>query len=493
MAAHVEDHPIEYFDFEGVIPKGEYGGGDVIVWDWGTWEPEETDDPGKAVASGELKFRLHGEKLRGRFVIVQDARLRRPVEDDWLLIHKKDADADPAWDIDALPRRSRPGAPTTRSRQARDAVWDSHAPAAEAEHRPVAARVEAALPEFIQPMLATPVDRPFSDPDWLFEMKLDGYRVEAVVDDGKVRLWTRNKQDAARYFPELAAAKPVWINAEQAIVDGEVVALDEDGNAALQPAPGPRRHGPPRRQRGDRWHGADADPSATRARRAARLPRLRPALPRRPLAPRTCRSRSASSCCARVLRDHPSVRYLAPTSRRMARSSTRSCEQRGLEGIDRQAATLSRYEPGSVQGVAQGQDPARAGAGRRRLRAGQGRPRGPRLALLAALRGQRAALRGRGGQRPRPAHACAQLRDGARRASRGRAAGRQPAADQGRPCGREPRLVVRAEFSEWTTDDYLRQAAFKGLEIGKDPKSVVRERAMPTTHGDAARPRRSRR
>ncbi|HYN69970.1 MAG TPA: DNA polymerase ligase N-terminal domain-containing protein, partial [Candidatus Eisenbacteria bacterium] len=74
MAVHVEDHPIEYFDFEGVIPKGQYGAGDVIVWDWGTWEPEETEKTGEplaAIAKGELKFRLHGEKLKGRFTIVR--------------------------------------------------------------------------------------------------------------------------------------------------------------------------------------------------------------------------------------------------------------------------------------------------------------------------------------------------------------------------------------------------------------------------------------
>ena len=71
MAARTEDHPIEYFDFEGVIPRGGYGAGDVIVWDWGTWEPEETDDPGKAVRDGELKFALEGEKLKGRFVLVR--------------------------------------------------------------------------------------------------------------------------------------------------------------------------------------------------------------------------------------------------------------------------------------------------------------------------------------------------------------------------------------------------------------------------------------
>ena len=110
MAARTEDHPIEYFDFEGVIPRGEYGGGDVIVWDWGTWEPEpDTPDPSAALRTGELKLVLHGERLRGRFVLVR-TRGDDPAKEDWLLIHKRDADADPAWDIDAFPtsRQERP-------------------------------------------------------------------------------------------------------------------------------------------------------------------------------------------------------------------------------------------------------------------------------------------------------------------------------------------------------------------------------------------------
>src|SRR5204862_7518845 len=93
LAVHVEDHPIEYFDFEGVIPKGEYGGGDVIVWDWGTWQPSGTDDPVRAIERGELHFDLYGEKLAGRFVLVRTRGLKAG-QDDWLLIHKKDAFAD---------------------------------------------------------------------------------------------------------------------------------------------------------------------------------------------------------------------------------------------------------------------------------------------------------------------------------------------------------------------------------------------------------------
>src|SRR4029079_11413401 len=127
-----------------------------------------------------------------------------------------------------------------------DAVWDSSAPAAEASIDLSGAR-EAPLPDFIDPMKATAVDKAFTDPDWLFEIKFDGYRVQTVIDGRNVRMWTRNKQDAGTYFPDLAGAAPSWIRAQTAIVDGEVVAVDEDGNPSfklLQARAGPLRGRP---------------------------------------------------------------------------------------------------------------------------------------------------------------------------------------------------------------------------------------------------------
>jgi bifunctional non-homologous end joining protein LigD len=103
IAVHVEDHPIEYLDFEGIIPRGEYGGGDVIVWDTGTWEPHETDDPAAAVAAGELHADVSGEKLRGRFILVQTGRSRED-ENQWLLLHKHDDYAVPGWNPEDHPR-----------------------------------------------------------------------------------------------------------------------------------------------------------------------------------------------------------------------------------------------------------------------------------------------------------------------------------------------------------------------------------------------------
>ena len=238
MAVHVEDHPIEYFDFEGVIPAKQYGAGDVIVWDWGTWEPEApTLDGRKSVEDGELKFRLNGQKLKGRFTIVRTSR--RPGEqptrafesdqgEQWLLIHKADEHAKAGWDAEDFPQSVKTGRTNDEVKENRDAVWISQAPAETAEIDLAGAKV-APLPQKIEPMMATLATKPFDDEDWLFEIKWDGFRVQAVVDDGKVRILTRNLNDAATYFPRLLGAPGRWLEASQAIIDGEVVAIDEAG------------------------------------------------------------------------------------------------------------------------------------------------------------------------------------------------------------------------------------------------------------------------
>jgi bifunctional non-homologous end joining protein LigD len=232
MAVHVEDHPIEYFDFEGVIPAKQYGAGDVIVWDWGTWEPEaETPNPAAAIAKGELKFRLRGEKLGGRFTIVRTSGRKtglRPFENDeseqWLLILTRRGGR-------RLGRRGHPasvktGRTTTRSR--------SPAMPTGSERRRPRPRSTCRRPNsdqparFHRPMLARcPIGR--STIRWLFEIKWDGYRVQAIVADGEVRIHTRNGHDAATYFPRLIAPPARWLAAEEAVIDGEVVALGPDG------------------------------------------------------------------------------------------------------------------------------------------------------------------------------------------------------------------------------------------------------------------------
>jgi bifunctional non-homologous end joining protein LigD len=148
LAVHVEDHPIEYLDFEGVIPSGEYGGGDVIVWDIGTWEPLETDDPVAAVAAGELHAEVKGHKLNGRVLLVQSGRNRED-PNQWLLLHKNDDYAVSGWDAEDHPRSALTGRTNEQVKADPDRLWRSDLPAAEAaielRPRPVPGPEEAEL------------------------------------------------------------------------------------------------------------------------------------------------------------------------------------------------------------------------------------------------------------------------------------------------------------------------------------------------------------
>jgi bifunctional non-homologous end joining protein LigD len=135
MAVHVEDHPIEYLHFEGVIPSGEYGGGDVIVWDTGTWEIHAADDPVAAVAAGELHADVYGEKLRGRFVLVRTTRGKSDGQDEWVLLHKRDDYAVAGWDPEEHPKSVLSGRTNDEVKADPDLMWRSDLPAAKAAIR----------------------------------------------------------------------------------------------------------------------------------------------------------------------------------------------------------------------------------------------------------------------------------------------------------------------------------------------------------------------
>ena len=137
MAVHVEDHPMEYLHFEGVIPRGEYGGGDVIVWDRGTWTPYKSDDPAQELADGELHAEVYGEKLRGRFVLIKRDKPDR--DNEWLLLHKRDEHAVDGWDPEEHPRSVLTGRTNDEVKASPRRLWRSDLPAAEAEEEVVAA------------------------------------------------------------------------------------------------------------------------------------------------------------------------------------------------------------------------------------------------------------------------------------------------------------------------------------------------------------------
>jgi bifunctional non-homologous end joining protein LigD len=479
MAIHVEDHPIEYFDFEGVIPEGQYGAGDVIVWDWGTFTPEETDDPGRAVAKGELKFRLDGEKLHGRFTIVRTEGRGRGSSDDgkekWLLIHKRDAAAVDGWDAEDHPRSVKSGRTNDEVRDGVPAIWQSDMPAREAEIDLGAARAET-LPDFVPPMKATLADGAFSSPDWLYEVKWDGYRVEAVVRDGRVRLWTRNHKDAATYFPEFGAAPASWIAAKTAIVDGEMVALDEDGNPSfslLQDRTGLRGINA----------GADGRRAETRPSPEERrsIPLVYQAfdllhLDGRSLldVPLEQRKRLLQS----VLRGGEMVQYAGHVTQD-GEAFVAAARDRGLEGVVAKLRA-SRYEPGR-------RSPAWLKIKLRREQElvvggwlpGKGSHKDLGSLIVGVYESERLVHAGQVGSgidarmrrellaRFEPLRRETPPFDPAPRLKEARWV--------------EPRVVIRAEFAEWTRDNLLRQAAFKGLEIGKDARNVHRERPVTTS------------
>jgi bifunctional non-homologous end joining protein LigD len=342
LAMQVEDHPVSYFDFEGTIPKGNYGGGTVMVWDAGTWEPLSpvpvngeyvpgTEKEATAMlAKGDLKFRLKGKRLKGDFALVHIKGRSGSKGNEWLLIKKKDDHViagfdinEAAYDTSILSNRtmaqiggdagsaewtSSPPASrgkvkaawladaiarADKKRRALAAQGDekgSHfsktarmgAPAGGAEKkksknlRPTARNLVPAEPSsdekagdvlasksvaksrskksssnsassavgalagaeqrtmstVIHPMLATPTAKAFDNPDWLFEIKWDGYRAVAFMENDRVRLVSRNQNELTTQFSELGSL-PQFVRAERAILDGEIVALDEEGRPSF--------------------------------------------------------------------------------------------------------------------------------------------------------------------------------------------------------------------------------------------------------------------
>ncbi len=233
LAVHVEDHPLDYASFEGTIPKGEYGGGSVIVWDEGTWTPE--GDPDAGMKKGHLQFQLKGNKLNGAWHLV---RLKpRPGEkrENWLLIKSDDVFARPGEDIlEEAPESVKSGLTVEQVGERNPAVWHS-APAKNtpAAHEAKPARRRAAkvakLPGFIEPCLAKLKTAAPAGAGWVHELKFDGYRMQAHVSGGRTRLLTRAGLDWTERFGREIPTALAALECENAIVDGEIVVLSDEG------------------------------------------------------------------------------------------------------------------------------------------------------------------------------------------------------------------------------------------------------------------------
>ncbi len=251
LAVAVEDHPLEYADFEGTIAKGEYGGGSVIVWDNGAWAP--IGDPHRGLKKGHLEFELHGRKLKGRWHLVRMHGKPGEKRENWLLIKGDDEFARSTAEADILEERpeSINTGRTIDQLEGEPPGWSSNTgrietpggagaaakPKVGAQTRrgPNPSAVEGAterpLPGFIEPMLATLAKSPPTGDRWLHEIKFDGYRLQAHIEDGKVTLWTRGGLDWTKKFgvavPEALRNLPV----RTALIDGELVVENASGVA----------------------------------------------------------------------------------------------------------------------------------------------------------------------------------------------------------------------------------------------------------------------
>lgn len=227
LAVHVEDHPLDYADFEGHIPEGHYGAGDVIVWDRGVWEPE--GDPHAGYAKGKLRFRLQGEKLSGAWNLFRTHLAGK--KEQWMLVKSQDSEArsEAEYSIVQAQPDSVLSERTLVPRRAKASAKPTKRPAA----RPRAsAGKKAELPEQLQPQLATLVDSPPAG-DWRYEVKFDGYRILARIDGEDVRLFTRNGHDWSEKMPHQVQALRA-LKLGSAWLDGEVVVAGENGMADFQ-------------------------------------------------------------------------------------------------------------------------------------------------------------------------------------------------------------------------------------------------------------------
>jgi bifunctional non-homologous end joining protein LigD len=458
LAVRVEDHPVAYADFEGKIPEGQYGGGTVMVWDRGTFEPL-SKAPGKELENGKLHFVLHGEKLAGEWYLVR----LRDGDNQWLLI-KGGEDMKPLSkkvdDTSVLSGQS------MKELSRGDRVWQSKETSQRGPpaHKPKRAVKASPLPAFVEPMKAKLTAAPPRG-DWIYEIKFDGWRALALKGGSQARLLSRNQQDFGAKFPEIMESIAA-LDAQDAVLDGEIVALDEKGRSSFQLL-----------QAYD--IGQERPPIFFYAFDILQLNGHD--LENLPLTERKSKLQN-------LLKNPPGViRYSAALGSDLE-PLLKQVRLLGLEGLIGKLAG-SVYEPGRRSGS---WIKLKLVSEQEFLIGGYTDPEGSRKyfgsVIVGFYEGEKllfAAKVGTGFNDALLRRLYSQFKK-IERAScpfanlpvpRGSKYGQAITVSEMKYCHWvEPQMVCQVKFSEWTRDDRLRQPVFLGLRVDKDAKEVVRER-----------------
>lgn len=465
MAVQVEDHPLSYGSFEGTIPAKQYGAGNVIVWDRGTWAPLE--DPAQGFKAGKLKFEIHGEKLRGKWTLIR-MKGKSEKQVHWLLIKEHDSEERPAADYDiteALPDSvmSGPGVKKKPAAAAKTTTARVSSRSASTPKGMPDGAVKAKFPALIEPQLATLVETAPGG-EWMYELKFDGYRLMTRLDGDKVNCFTRNGHDWTDKMPQLAKALQA-LKLDTAWLDGEIVVPDQNGIPNFQLLQGAFES-----------RGRKAAPASANAARIVYYVFDLPFYAGHDLRDVPLSERRALLQKIMAKNKSPSLRFSDAFDAPSKDLVSSACKL-GFEGLIGKRADAPYQSRRSADWIK-----LKCGKRQEFIICGFTEPRGSRSGLGALLLGihdakgklQYAGNVGSGFNDQMLVDLRAQL-DKLRTGSR-------PFGNktnvEGKPHWVKPKLLAEIAFADWTHTHRVRHAVFKGLRSDKKPQAITREKVV---------------